>query len=232
MISLGVETSTHSGSLALFSDNTIIDSLTWEKSSSHSELITLSFLQLLNKNKISLAEISRIGVGVGPGSFTGIRVAVNFARSLAYSIDQKIFVISSLELLCYQSELIKLSRTPVIVLQYAFRDILYCNEYLIDEGRVQNSTKIEALTADQFLSRISRPILVLGSGYEYLQRHYTAQNLVLCLRSPRLCDGPSAVFFQNSGLTAVSNTQLSAWNQTIPLYIRGSEAEEKLKKNH
>lgn len=55
--------------------------------------------QLLKKHDLTINNINRIIVGIGPGSYTGARVAVVVAKTLAYAKDIKLATISSLNLL-------------------------------------------------------------------------------------------------------------------------------------
>ena len=229
MISLGIETSTASGSIALFSDEKILGSCQWSRSGSHSEFITSSFQDLLRQQNLDAKKIQRIGVGIGPGSFTGIRVGINFARALAYVLNIKVFNCNSLQLLCYQPGLLTKKNFRVLVIQYAFRDIVYSCEYEIDQNTVTPTTEVQALAAEKLSSVITRPILVLGTGYEALKSRLDHSQLALCIRDSSYYDLPRASDFVFSPLTAASENHLSAWNQTIPLYIRASEAEEKLR---
>src|SRR5690554_264556 len=55
--------------------------------------------ELLKNNNITIEEIDEIIVGIGPGSYTGIRVSVVVAKTLAYSKNIKLKQISSIALL-------------------------------------------------------------------------------------------------------------------------------------
>jgi tRNA threonylcarbamoyladenosine biosynthesis protein TsaB len=54
---------------------------------------------LLGRANVSLAELDRIAVGIGPGTFTGIRIAVSFAKALAYGANVPLVGISSYDVL-------------------------------------------------------------------------------------------------------------------------------------
>jgi len=73
---------------------------------SFSRSFSESLLELIDRhcqeNKLTISEISTIGVVNGPGSYTGIRIGVSYAKSLAMTLGCPIVAISSLEALAYQ----------------------------------------------------------------------------------------------------------------------------------
>ena len=88
MWTLAAETSSTTGSLALLRDSSVHAYIDWPSERSHSEKITIEADALLKKHDLDFSKIDRYAVSTGPGSFTGIRVALNFIRALAYSFDQ------------------------------------------------------------------------------------------------------------------------------------------------
>ena len=52
-----------------------------------SEKLLLTFDKLLSKNKVKLKDLKAIFVNVGPGSFTGLRVGIDSANALAFSLN-------------------------------------------------------------------------------------------------------------------------------------------------
>ncbi|MEM7646756.1 MAG: tRNA (adenosine(37)-N6)-threonylcarbamoyltransferase complex dimerization subunit type 1 TsaB, partial [Pseudomonadota bacterium] len=82
---LAIDTCSPQGSLCLFDDHSLIATEDWEKEGSHSEEITIRFQKILSENNRNLSEISKLYCVVGPGSFTGIRVGINFAKTIAYA---------------------------------------------------------------------------------------------------------------------------------------------------
>jgi len=62
----------------------------------HSEGLLWGIHQVLRSSKVSLKQIDHFAVGVGPGSFTGIRVGVTVARTLAHSLDRPLTPFSSM----------------------------------------------------------------------------------------------------------------------------------------
>ncbi|MCB0351613.1 MAG: tRNA (adenosine(37)-N6)-threonylcarbamoyltransferase complex dimerization subunit type 1 TsaB [Bdellovibrionales bacterium] len=227
MFTLAVETSTHQGSLTLFSDNQIVDTECWSRVGSHSEFLTSSLQSILKKHSLSLQQLNRLAVGTGPGSFTGIRVGINFIRTLGYGLHLPIYSLNSLHLLA--SQIKDSSFSNIRVVQYAFRDLLYTGQYKLDQGRVVEFEKPSAVTAAQLITQLKEPTLILGSGAELLLSLASPKINEYIIRNTDFSDDPHSVFFQNTCALDKSLIHLTDWIHTIPLYIRASEAEEKMK---
>tara|TARA_R110002110_G_scaffold404606_1_gene623043 strand:- start:47670 stop:48434 length:765 start_codon:yes stop_codon:yes gene_type:complete len=100
-IILGLETSTHACSIALFYNGQFFSGLNIEPKK-HSELILPMIQSLLAEVKLTMGDITAIAVGVGPGSFTGVRVAVGLAKAFAFALKVPVWPISSLRALAHQ----------------------------------------------------------------------------------------------------------------------------------
>ena len=97
MISLLVDTCTSHVVIGLLKENEIID----QRIELNDKDLSTNFVplveELLTKNSKKPTDIDTIFVAVGPGSFTGIRVGVTFAKVMAWSLNIKIIPFSSLE---------------------------------------------------------------------------------------------------------------------------------------
>lgn len=65
---------------------------------SHSEIAIPTLQKLLDENEYTLKDMDQIVVVNGPGSFTGVRIGVTIAKTIAYSLNIPIKTITSLEL--------------------------------------------------------------------------------------------------------------------------------------
>lgn len=226
MLWLACETSTARGSLALFERQTLLQSVAWERDNSHSEFITLSFQKILVDTNISLQNIDLLAVGIGPGSFTGIRVGINFMRTLGFALKKPIINLNSLHLLALQPRL--KSGLPVRVLQYAFRNYAYSSEYEITD-KITEVSAPKAMTPDEISTSINKKTLVIGTGYEKLEGQLSQLARGHIVRMDGLTDHPHATNFLPLFVLDQYKSYLTDWIHTFPLYVRASEAEEKLK---
>ena len=103
MISLLIDTCTNNVVIGLLKDNTIIDQRNDINDKSLSTNFTVWVKELLDRNDLKSKDIKTIFVAIGPGSFTGIRVGVTFAKILSWSLNIKVIPFSSLELIASTS---------------------------------------------------------------------------------------------------------------------------------
>lgn len=99
MISLFVDTCTSNLIIAICKDKNVIKQIVQKNDSNLSTNFTVLVDNLLKEVDIKLQEIDKIFVSIGPGSFTGIRIGLTFAKVLAWSLKIPVIPVSSLEVL-------------------------------------------------------------------------------------------------------------------------------------
>jgi tRNA threonylcarbamoyladenosine biosynthesis protein TsaB len=93
---LAFESSSRRGSVALLEDGRLIGSLEHEEPNSHAERLLPLAERLLAEAGWPKASLDRLGVGVGPGSFTGLRAGIALAEGLSVGLDRPLIGIGSL----------------------------------------------------------------------------------------------------------------------------------------
>ena len=93
---LGLETSTRRGSVALLENGQVVRCLEHEQQNSHAERLLPLVEQALSEAGWPKSSLDRLGVGVGPGSFTGLRVGIALAEGLSVGLDRPLLGIGSL----------------------------------------------------------------------------------------------------------------------------------------
>ncbi len=86
-LTLAFDTSGAWCAAALMRDTAIIDTRVEEMSRGQGERLMLLLQELLQDNACDWPSLTTIGVGTGPGNFTGIRIAVSAARGLAMGLN-------------------------------------------------------------------------------------------------------------------------------------------------
>lgn len=96
MIQLLIDSSTDSLILILQKNEKTIDSITREGKSDHQAFIVPLIEALLKKNNVDIKALDQVIVGVGPGSYTGLRIGVMTAKMIGYAAKIDVFKVSSL----------------------------------------------------------------------------------------------------------------------------------------
>ena len=97
---LNIETSSKNCSVCLSSKGNLVTSFDLEDEDyRHSELLTSSIQNILSENNLDVSGLSAVSVGIGPGSFTGLRIGFSVAKGLCYPHNIDLIGISSLKII-------------------------------------------------------------------------------------------------------------------------------------
>ena len=99
---LALETSTELGSCALWRDGVVAER-TCPPGKSHSETLLPLVRELLAEAGVKVGQLDAIAFGVGPGAFTGLRVACGAAQGLAVATNRPLIPVTSLETMAAQA---------------------------------------------------------------------------------------------------------------------------------
>lgn len=93
---LAIETSSARGSVALIETGRVVAEAGHERPNAHAEEILPLVRRLLGEAGWASSSLDRIGVGIGPGSFTGLRVGIALAQGLGLGLDRPVVGVGSL----------------------------------------------------------------------------------------------------------------------------------------
>ena len=99
MIALGIETSGHTGRLALCDDGRVLAEQRFSNGPRRARAIVPAIDELVRDAAVGKNGVGLVAVSEGPGSFTGIRVAVACAKSIAWALGWQTVGVPSLEVL-------------------------------------------------------------------------------------------------------------------------------------
>lgn len=98
---LAIDTSNQPMTIAVMQDEQLIAEYTTDIKKNHSVQLMPAINQMLMDCKMTPQDLNLIAVGHGPGSFTGVRIGLTTAKTLAWSLSIPIVAVSSLEVLAY-----------------------------------------------------------------------------------------------------------------------------------
>ncbi len=99
MKKLIIDTATKNLYLALVIDDKVHEVI-MKNEKEHSKNILIAIDNLLVQNNVDIQELNSIYVGIGPGSYTGVRIGVSVAKMFAWTLSIPLYEISSLFIMC------------------------------------------------------------------------------------------------------------------------------------
>lgn len=99
MIYLGIDTSNYPLAIALMEDQTVLIEEVTNLKINHSLTAMPAIEEMMKKAKVTPADLTHIAVAEGPGSYTGIRIGLTIAKTLAWSLKIPLHMVSSLKVL-------------------------------------------------------------------------------------------------------------------------------------
>ena len=221
LLTLGVETSGLTGAVALRRDGQTIESVTLQQSGRrHAQTLVSEVDALLRRSNLVAKQLQVVAVSIGPGSFTGLRVGVVFAKTLAYAVGCRLIAVDTFRAIAAASPR---DVTDVFVVSDAQRGELFVGRYSrADTATVHSSPirqgEITIEPADSFCRRAGE-ISVSGPSAGTLSP--TMRVLAPQFHQPR------AEFIAALGeQQALAGEQSDLW-PLEPFYLRRSAAEEK-----
>lgn len=178
----------------------------------HSDEILKVIDELLKKAKVSVKDIQNICVCVGPGSFTGVRVAVSVVKGLAIGINAKVFVLSNFDIFdC-------LENNYYLILD-GFSNFVYLRSF--KNGEIKD----ECIEIENFAKL---------KNSDSLKVYYTTEKTQKLLEKYEI----NGEIVKNNIVSAfnskIETGKCVELNQIYPVYLRASQAEierEKKKNN-
>jgi tRNA threonylcarbamoyl adenosine modification protein YeaZ len=96
MITILLDSSNTNLSVGIARDNLLLEYISYEAWQRQSEYMIPELDKLLSKYNVSRDEIKEVMVAKGPGSYTGVRIAITIAKTIATALDAKLYAVSSL----------------------------------------------------------------------------------------------------------------------------------------
>lgn len=226
---LAFESSTAYGGVALSVNENVTERAS-HRLKSHSEVLNVYVEELLSESNLNLKKIDILAVGVGPGSFTGIRVSLNSAKTFAYSLDKPIVEVNSLENLAKANAHLDTSETGILPMINAYKNMVYTGLYKQEKnGRLHCLVEPTVIRVQDLQGFIQSRHIVVGDGFKVFEKYFSPELKQKMLRPNSVFDFPQphiTARLAAEKINANSDDSLKKWNEVKALYLRASEAEE------
>ena len=223
MLTLAIDTATSFVGVAIGRDGGVLAEVGIDGGRRHAEELAPAIERLVRETAVSLDDLACIAVGIGPGLYTGLRVGVTTARTLAQVLDVPVVGIPSLDLVAYPR---RAADRRVVALVDARRKEVFAARYRAVPGGMERDGEYTveapaALAAE--LASAGEPSLVVGDGaLEYADVFAGIDHVEL--------GGPDAAAPSVAALVELATVRFergetSRAEEIAPLYLRRSDAE-------
>jgi tRNA threonylcarbamoyladenosine biosynthesis protein TsaB len=222
MLILGLDTATQIASVGVTYGEQILAEASNRATSNHTETLLPLIADILAQADLSLQDIEGIGVSIGPGSFTGLRIALGTAKGLAYATGQRVVGVPTLEALAHT---VSDWEELVCTLLDARKREVYAA--LFQRGRGGDLVTVlpaQVSPLEKVLEQITVPCVFLGDGVET----YGAAIQDYCGDQARLL--PFTTYHPRGAIVAklawrrLSRDDADDIATLVPSYVRSPEA--------
>ncbi len=221
---LALETSTLVSSVALGTVDTLLGEITLQTKKTHSELLMPHIDKLLRMAGIKKTELKAVAVSIGPGAFTGLRIGLATAKTLAYALQIPIVGVPSLAALAYGCSVPGVILAPMLDAQKGnvYQAVFQWQNGELQELRATRVVDIQEALED--LTQYDLPVLVMGEAAVLHSEKIQKIGKNLELAKPHLII-QRAASVAGVGHTLLGQGKVQDVMTLEPVYIRRSEAE-------
>ena len=222
MIWLGIETANTPLSIAVVKDGKVVAEMVQNIKLTHSAGAMPAIEEILARIDVRPNDLDAIAVSEGPGSYTGVRIGVTLAKTLAWTLQKPLVGVSSLKTLAANAALYNGLICPIFD---ARRGNVYTAVY-------QGET-LEALVEDHHahiddllvrLKALEQPILFVGTDVDIFWENIVQILGEHAVRAPFSIDLPRATEVIHLA-TEIELPSVEATHHFVPQYKRIAEAE-------
>ncbi len=181
---LAIDTSTAQVGLALYDGIQILGEMTWTTRQHHTVELAPALAGLLKRSDASADSISALGVAIGPGSFTSLRVGLALAKGIALARHLPLIGITTMDVIAAAQPA---GTHPLAVVIQAGRRRIALGWYQFSENRWQSQGGVKSGTVDELADQIEHPTYVAGELTAEDRSRLSRKRTNVLLASPVNC---------------------------------------------
>jgi len=181
---LAVDSSTQWMGLALYDGSITLSQMTWRSHHTHTIDLTSAIEQILARNNVKAADLSAIGVALGPGSYTSLRVGLAVVKGIALGRKIPVLGVPTLDYLVYP---ISADRRPVIGILTAGRGRYTFSKYRYQRERWVSQEEPALATVSEIAAMIQEETIVCGEISDEIRTYFKQFCPSAFILSPARC---------------------------------------------
>jgi tRNA threonylcarbamoyladenosine biosynthesis protein TsaB len=177
---LAVDTSNEWMGLAVYDGSRVIGERAWQSKQHHTVELAPAVRDLLANGSVTMESLTALGVAIGPGSFTSLRVGLAFAKGLAFARNIPVVGIPTLDILAHAQPVREL---PLAVAIQAGRGRYALGWYQNSRGVWQAKGEVRVVSVEALIVEVQNPSLVCGEFTDEVRQRFS-ENKNAQLTSP------------------------------------------------
>ncbi len=220
---LGIETATRAGSVALARGGEVLGAIDGDPASTASTQLLVQIRDLLAAEGLALADIDRIAVAIGPGSFTGLRIGLATVKGLVTTLGCVLSGVPSLHAVAWSSGL-----GTVVAMLPAGRGEVFTQTLTVAKGSVNEVGPPDHLPMSMLLEQRRDLEPLIWAGVAGMDRADAVSEFNGGTRDWRIAEPVVNLATQVIAVAQNANYDISAAGLTA-MYVRLSDAELKFR---
>ena len=156
---LAVDTSTTQMGLAMYDGAQVLGEYAWRSGQRHTVELAPAVADLLTRCAVTMNDVHALGVALGPGSFTSLRVGLALVKGLALARHIPLIGIPTLDILAHAQPT---SRLPLAVAIQAGRGRYALGWYKVSRKQWQAQGNARVVTLEALMAEVQSPSIVCG----------------------------------------------------------------------
>jgi tRNA threonylcarbamoyladenosine biosynthesis protein TsaB len=163
MILLAIDSSTHALGIALYDGQQVRYELAWNSDNFHTVELAPAIQEALKRAAIKMKAVEAVGVAIGPGSYTGLRIGLAMAKGLTLNGQRALITVPTLDVVAAAQPI---ADKPLAAVLQAGRGRIAVARYAAQDGHWIAQGEAELSTAQELLAAINEPTIICGELYE------------------------------------------------------------------
>ena len=225
-ISIAIETSCRRGGVALGGGGKLVESSAFQADRRHAVQLVARMDELLGARDLKPTDVEEVYVSVGPGSFTGLRVGITVARTLAQAVaGLRCVAVPTVQAVAENAAELDFENLGVVM--DAKEETVFAAMFARRGGRVVPVGPAELIEAARFVAEAPRPITLIGEALGYHDLSGDAVTL-----APERLWLPTAEGVWQVGRRMAGAGEFVEYHHLLPLYLRRPEAVRLWQRRH
>ncbi len=221
---LGIDTTSRFLCLGIYNNNKLYE-YNLDLGRKLSALITVTIKRVLDALGWQIKDIDYFACGLGPGSFTGMRVGISAIKGFAFSLNKPVVGISTLDILARNAGIAGAYVIPIVD---AKRNLVYCSIYRNKFGRLTRIKPYMLLTMDELFKqlKIKDNAVMLGDAVN-LYKEKILMNMKNVTVLDNDCWYPRGHNIINLALERINSKKVNSAFEIKPVYLYPKECQIK-----